>query len=96
LNHPALALGYRLDVGGASVVYATDHEPHTRDQSHTAGPTAAPSRALEVHHEEQGHIAFLSQADLVIHDAQYTAVEYPQKVGWGHSTVEYAVDALGR
>src|SRR5919197_355186 len=92
MDHPALALGYRLDVGGASVAYATDHEPHTRDQSHTADPHAAPSRALEVHHEEQGHIAFLSQADLVIHDAQYTAAEYPQKVGWGHSTVEYAVD----
>jgi len=92
LNHPALALGYRLDVGGASVVYATDHEPHTRDQSHTLDPHASPSRALAVHREEQGHIAFLAQADLVIHDTQYTAAEYPQKVGWGHSTVEYAVD----
>jgi len=90
LNHPALALGYRLDVGGASVVYATDHEPHTHDQS--LAPKASPSRGLEVHREEQGHIAFLAQADLVIHDAQYTAAEYPQKVGWGHSTVEYAVD----
>jgi CheY-like chemotaxis protein len=92
LNHPALALGYRLEVGGASVVYATDHEPHTRDQSQTVDPNASASRALEVHHEELGHIAFLAQADLVIHDAQYTAAEYPQKVGWGHSTVEYAVD----
>jgi CheY-like chemotaxis protein/phosphoribosyl 1,2-cyclic phosphodiesterase len=92
LNHPALALGYRLEVGGASVVYATDHEPHTRDQSHTVDPNASPSRSLEVHREELGHIAFLSHADLVIHDAQYTAAEYPQKVGWGHSTVEYAVD----
>jgi CheY-like chemotaxis protein len=45
-----------------------------------------------VHREELGHIAFLTGADLVIHDAQYTAAEYPQKVGWGHSTVEYAVD----
>ena len=92
LNHPALALGYRLEVNGACVVYATDHEPHTRNQSQTVDPNAAPARALEVHREELGHIAFLSQADLVIHDAQYTAAEYPQKVGWGHSTVEYAVD----
>jgi CheY-like chemotaxis protein/phosphoribosyl 1,2-cyclic phosphodiesterase len=92
LNHPALTLGYRLDVGGASVVYVTDHEPHTREQSQTVDPNAAPARALTVHHEELAHIAFLSQADLVIHDTQYTAVEYPQKIGWGHSTVEYAVD----
>ncbi|MBM3224433.1 MAG: response regulator [Candidatus Tectomicrobia bacterium] len=92
LNHPAVALGYRLEVGGVSVVYATDHEPHTRDQSRTIDPHASPSRALEVHQEELGHIAFLAEADLIIHDAQYTAEEYPQKVGWGHSTVEYTVD----
>ena len=30
-------------------------------------------------------------ADLLIHDAQYTAEEYPEKVGWGHSPVEYVV-----
>jgi CheY-like chemotaxis protein len=32
----------------------------------------------------------MRDADLVIHDAQYVASEYPQKVGWGHSTHEYA------
>src|SRR5436309_3448338 len=65
---------------------------HTRHQSETVVPNTSPSRTLTVHHEEMRHIAFLSQADLVIHDAQYTAAEFPQKVGWGHSTVEYAVD----
>jgi phosphoribosyl 1,2-cyclic phosphodiesterase len=30
LNHPALTLGYRLQVDGATVVYACDHEPHAR------------------------------------------------------------------
>ena len=30
-------------------------------------------------------------ADLLIHDAQYTAQEYPEKMGWGHSPVEYVV-----
>jgi ribonuclease BN (tRNA processing enzyme) len=29
-------------------------------------------------------------ADLVIHDAQYTAAEYPSKIGWGHGTPAYA------
>jgi DNA-binding response OmpR family regulator len=42
---------------------------------------------------DAAHIEFLRDADLVIHDAQYTAAEYPAKSGWGHSTVEYAVDA---
>ncbi|MGE3540553.1 MAG: response regulator [Candidatus Tectimicrobiota bacterium] len=92
LNHPALTLGYRLEAGGASVVYATDHEPHARHKSETNEIQAASARTLEIHHEEQRHIAFLAHADLVIHDSQYTATEYPQKLGWGHSTVEYAVD----
>lgn len=91
LNHPALTMGYRLEAGGTSVVYATDHEPHTR-HAQTIAANASASRVLEVHHEELGHIDFLSQADLVIHDAQYTDAEYAQKVGWGHSTVEYVID----
>jgi len=31
-------------------------------------------------------------ADLIIHDAQYSDEEYAGKIGWGHSTVEYATD----
>jgi len=30
LNHPVLTLGYRLEAEGMSVVYACDHEPHSR------------------------------------------------------------------
>jgi CheY-like chemotaxis protein len=47
---------------------------------------------LPVHREDREHIEFLRGADLLIHDAQYTAAEYPQKIGWGHSPIEYAVD----
>ncbi len=88
LNHPALTLGYRLEVGGASLVYATDHEPHV---SHH--PDAAGIRGDEpVHQEDRRHIDFLADADLVIHDATYTLEEYASRVGWGHSPIEYAVD----
>jgi CheY-like chemotaxis protein len=86
LNHAALCLGYRLEADGVTVVYATDHEPHTRLQAD------APPGSLPVHAEDRRHAAFVANADLLIHDAQYTAAEYPQKVGWGHSTVDYAVD----
>src|SRR6516164_1253034 len=30
LNHPALTLGYRLEADGATIVYCSDHEPHSR------------------------------------------------------------------
>lgn len=81
LNHPALTLAFRIEVDGAVLVYACDHEPHDRE--------AANGGALKG--EDLEHAEFLRGADLVIHDAQYSAEEYPRKVGWGHSTVEYAV-----
>jgi phosphoribosyl 1,2-cyclic phosphodiesterase/DNA-binding response OmpR family regulator len=82
LNHPALTFGYRLEAEGAAIVYASDHEPHSRHLADGAG---------EIGGEDLRHCEFLAGADLVIHDAQYIAEEYPQKIGWGHSTVEYAV-----
>jgi CheY-like chemotaxis protein len=88
LNHPGLALGYRLESGGVTVVYATDHEPHSRHHPEVAEP----AQALHVHHEDQRHVEFLAGADLVIHDAQYTLEEYPSKLTWGHSPAELAVD----
>src|SRR5580704_4327697 len=83
LNHPALALGYRLEADGVTVVYATDHEPHRR--------TLADGDADALKGEDRRHVEFLSGADLVIQDAQYTAAEYSAKVGWGHGTVESVV-----
>ncbi len=84
LNHPALTLGYRLESDAGVVVYATDHEPHCR-------PRALGEPGVKGD-EDEHHAEFLADADLVIHDSQYTAEEYPSKVGWGHSTIEYAVD----
>jgi phosphoribosyl 1,2-cyclic phosphodiesterase len=82
LNHPAMTLGYRLTADGVTAVYALDHEPFDATLAKGSGPiTGADLR----------HAEFLADADLVIHDAQYLAEEYPAKVGWGHSTVEYAL-----
>ncbi|MEB3238128.1 MAG: GAF domain-containing protein [Candidatus Sericytochromatia bacterium] len=87
LNHPAATLAYRLECRGASLVYATDHEPHAHA---TAVPAESP--AGFVHPGDRRHVAFVAGADLLIHDAQYLAEEYGGRAGWGHSTVEYVVD----
>lgn len=84
LHHPALTLGYRIEADGVSVVYASDHEPHSPELAELGyRPTGG---------EDDHHARFIADADLLIHDAQYTAEEYPKKKGWGHSTVEYVVD----
>ena len=88
LNHPAVTLGYRFDIDGASVVYASDHEPHEPDLA--AGGDVRQNR------HDDAHAGFASGADLLIHDAQYLAREYPDRFGWGHSTVEYVVEVAHR
>jgi phosphoribosyl 1,2-cyclic phosphodiesterase len=85
LNHPALTVGYRIDADGATVVYSSDHEPFEAE--------LAAGGDLSVSADDARHVAFLAGADVVVHDAQYLAAEYEAKLGWGHSTMEYAVDA---
>ena len=90
MNHPALTLGYRIEADGASVVYATDHEPH----SPALARGERPPKSADEHH----YAAFVAGADLLIHDAQFTLEEYEKHLGWGHSPLEFAVDlaAAGR
>ena len=93
LHHPALTLGYRLEADGASLVYATDHEPHAVPLHGGASPLAGRDDGLApVHPEDRRHASFLAGADLVIHDAQYTLAEYAERRGWGHTPMECAVD----
>ena len=92
LNHTAPTLGYRVTSGGASVVYATDHEAHEGATWRPAHADGGFNEEDLLHPGDQRHAAFMRDADLVIHDAQYHAPDYPAKAGWGHSTVEYAVD----
>ena len=90
LNHPALTLGYRIETDGASVVYLCDHEQF----SETLWRSDAEPGRLEsiLHTGDRRHAAFMADADLVIHDAQYTPEEYPAKKNWGHSGFEYVVE----
>ena len=81
LNHTAPTIAYRITSDGTSLAYVADHEPFWRPDD----------RSVQ-HPGDQRHVAFLKNADLVIHDAQYTDEEYRQRVGWGHSPIDYAVD----
>ena len=81
LNHTAPTIAYRLSAGGATIAYVTDHEPFWK-----------PDKGLLHHPGDQRHVAFMHEADLVIHDAQYTEDEYRGRLGWGHATPDYAVD----
>jgi len=70
LSHPNLGAGFRIEEDGRSLVYLSDNELSLR---HKGGGVFA------------DYAAFCKGADLLIHDAEYTPEEYPQRRGWGHS-----------
>jgi CheY-like chemotaxis protein/phosphoribosyl 1,2-cyclic phosphodiesterase len=87
LNHPAIALGYRIEADGASLLYLCDHEPYWEPLWHSG---SEPGKLESILHDgDRRHAAFMQNADVVIHDSQYTPEEYPAKKNWGHSTYSY-------
>ena len=76
LNHPGLAVAFRISFAGRSLVYVSDHENYGRLTP--GGPSPNPMD-LEI-------ARFAENAELLISEAQYTEEEYAQKKGWGHST----------
>ncbi len=92
LNHTSPCIGYRVSVGAATFVYSTDHEAHATPPWLADRPLGLFDPVYLAHAGDQRHVAFLRGADVLVHDTQYSARDLPAKTGWGHSTVEYAVD----
>lgn len=96
VNHPGLALGYKVDTGTSRVAYITDHEPFRyllRQQGKKTPYFDDLDRGeVELEKEDLALVEFLRGVDLLIHDAQYTTEEYRTKIGWGHSFYDYAVE----
>lgn len=89
LNHPATALGYRIEADGASLLYLCDHEPYWEPLWHSHAHKMDLESVL--HEGDRRHGLFMKNADVVIHDCQYTPDEYVAKKNWGHSTYPYVV-----
>jgi len=72
--------GYRVSDGEHTIAYLPDHHPYA------LGPGPA---GFGPYHEAA--LALAADADVLIHDAQYTAKEFPARCHWGHSTIDYAL-----
>jgi len=81
--HPGPTVGYRIDADGVSIAYLPDHEPALGLDAFSGDLDYVPGLGLA------------QDVDLLIHDAMYTAEEYPQHVGWGHSSLEQALAFAG-
>jgi len=78
VRHTDPALGFRVELEGASVTYISDHGPGciVDDPDDYIPP---------------GVLELCDGVDVLIHDAQHTAEEYEAKRHFGHSSIDYAV-----
>ena len=79
VNHRGPTLGYAISEPGATLCYLPDHEPAL------IGPLDELDAAWI-----SGY-ALAHEADLLLHDAQYTDAQYPGHFGWGHSSLSDAL-----
>ena len=76
LTHPNGGFGYKFIEQNKTFVFLTDNE-----LSHSQSGLVS----------YQQYVDFCKNADLLIHDAEFTHIEYESKKGWGHSRM---LDAL--
>lgn len=76
--HPGPTVGFRIASDRAVAAYLPDHEPALGVPRFPQAP------------EWTSGYAIAEDADLLIHDTQFRPDEYPEHVGWGHSSVEHS------
>ena len=80
--HPGPTVGYRIvSSEGRVLTYLPDHEPALGVLRFPTLPRDWTSGAT-----------LAAEADLLIHDSQYSAAEYPCHCGWGHSSINQTLD----
>jgi len=102
VHHPGITYGYKIEVNGKTVIYASDNECMFIEKAIQHRSDELNEEELElfnemIHEEHQSELNFFKNADILIHDAQYTLEDYNKKRGWGHScyidTIKTAIGA---
>ncbi len=102
VHHPGITYGYKIEINNKTIVYASDNECMFIEKSlkHRADEFNEEEHELYeemIREEHQSELNFFKDADILIHDAQYTPEDYEKKRGWGHScyidTINTAIGA---
>jgi phosphoribosyl 1,2-cyclic phosphodiesterase len=86
--HPGGSVRYRLSANRKKIIYATDVE-----LNHIFRPAGSSQEHKAL---AQDYLEFISRADLLIADGQYTDEEYEGKVGWGHTSIDLLLDVAAQ
>ncbi len=99
LNHPWIAMAYRLDHNGKSMVYCSDTAPF-RDillehefiaTPPTVGMPIDKQHEIQLRMMREKLVELCKGVDFLIYDTQFTPAEYEAKPHWGHSTPDDAI-----
>ena len=102
LNHPILVLGYKFEFEGKVLCTAYDHELFrnvfdVKPDDPGYDEAAVKEGEIAAREENEKVQAFYQNADLLVHDTQYTHKEYlAGKIGWGHSSFEWAINSAAQ
>jgi phosphoribosyl 1,2-cyclic phosphodiesterase len=79
VSHSGPTVGYRISENGRTLAYLPDHEPVRGGDLREMSPDWISGYNIA------------RDADVLMHDSQYTEAEYPSRVGWGHSSIAHVV-----
>jgi phosphoribosyl 1,2-cyclic phosphodiesterase len=97
LNHPNVAIGYRIVADGKVFAYVTDTAPF---EDVLIGDAFIPKPPDKISDEDQRQLeelqmklnTVLQNADFIVYDAFFRMDEYMKNPHWGHSTPEHGID----
>jgi len=81
--HPGPTVGFRVQGKHSVFTYIPDHEP-------MLGAKEFPADKRWI-----SGIDLAQGADLLLHDSQYSSLEYEYRRGWGHSSMDHAAKFAG-
>ena len=90
VHHPGITFGYKIEVNGKTIVYASDNNCKLIEK-------LTKHRTDGFNEGRPSELNLFKDADILIHDAQYTPDDYDKKREWGHScyvdVIDTAIDA---
>jgi phosphoribosyl 1,2-cyclic phosphodiesterase len=84
VTHRGPTLGYTITEDDTKLAYIPDHEP------------ALSGQIDDLDQDWISGFDLARGASLLIHDGQYSDAEYPDHVGWGHSSISHALSFARR
>ncbi|MAJ91366.1 MAG: hypothetical protein CMF40_04160 [Legionellales bacterium] len=100
--HPGITYGYKINVKNKCIVYIPDNECLSLDKEIRENSEGFNNEEIDIleemnREEYKAEVNTIADADILIHDAQYTPEDYKMKKGWGHScytdVINMAIDA---